>query len=124
MAALGVKIVSTAALHPAGRGSIERFVQTVKVLMNKIVATNPTYDWQLIPFIISKTINNTFSSRTGYKPAEMVFGQSQEPTFLELEHFSPPKFLVKNNAEHIKVISDQIQASTKVATEAILQLKI
>ena len=34
------------------------------------------------------------------------------------------EFLVKNNAEHIKVISDQIQASTKVATEAILQLKI
>ena len=92
MVVLGVKIVSTAALHPAGRGSIERFVQTVKVLMNKIVATNPTYDWQLIPFIISKTINNTFSSRTGYKPAEMVFGQSQEPTFLELEHSSPPNF--------------------------------
>ena len=54
----------------------------------------------------------------------MVFGQSQETTFLELEHFSPPNFLVKNNAEHIKDISDQIQASTKVATEAILQLKI
>ena len=54
----------------------------------------------------------------------MVFGQSQETTFLELEHFSPPNFLVKNNAEHIKDISDQTQASTKVATEAILQLKI
>ena len=32
--------------------------------------------------------------------------------------------MVKNNSERIKDISDQIQASTKVATEAILQLKI
>ena len=92
LSALGIKMVNTSALHPAGRGSIERFVQTVKVLLKKIVATRPTYDWQLIPFIISKTINNTKSTKTGFEPATMVFGKSQESTFLELEKFAPPKF--------------------------------
>ena len=73
LSALGIKMVNTSALHPAGRGSIERFVQTVKILLKKIVATRPTYDWQLIPFIISKTINNTKSTKTGFEGATMVF---------------------------------------------------
>ena len=124
LSALGIKMVNTSALHPAGRGSIERFVQTVKVLLKKIVATRPTFDWQLIPFIISKTINNTKSMKTGFEPATMVFGKSSEATFLELEKFAPPNFLVLNNAEYIKQISEEIQKSTKVATEAILQLKL
>ena len=95
MSALGIQVVSTAALHPAGRGAIERFVGTVKTLMKKLVATNPTYDWQLLPFIISKTINNTISLKTNFTPAEMVYGKSTEPTFLELEKFSPPNYFVK-----------------------------
>ena len=65
--------------------------------MKKLVATRPTYDWQLLPFIISKTINNTTSLKTGFTPAEMVFGKSTEPTFLELEKFSPPNYFVKND---------------------------
>ena len=124
MSALGIQVVSTAALHPAGRGTIERFVGTVKTLMKKLVATNPTYDWQLLPFIISKTINNTISLKTNFTPAEMVYGKSTEPTFLELEKFSPPNYFVKNDTEYIKSISDQITASTQIAKEAILQMKI
>ena len=124
MSALGIQVVSTSALHPAGRGAIERFVQTVKILMKKLVATRPSYDWQLLPFIISKTINNTLSLKTGFKPSEMVFGKSSEPTFLELEKFAPPNYFVKNDAEYIKSISEQIQASTQIAKEAILQMKL
>ena len=124
MSALGIQIVSTAALHPAGRGAIERFVQTVKVLMKKLVVTRPTYDWQLLPFIISKTINNTTSLKTGFTPPEMVFGKSTEPTFLELEKFSPPNYFVKNDTEYIKQISEQIKHSTEIAKETILQMKL
>ena len=122
MSALGIQIVSTAALHPAGRGAIKRFVQTVKVLMKKLVATRPTYDWQLLPFIRSKTINNTTSLKTGFTPAEMVFGKSTEPTFLELEKFSPPNYFVK--IKYIKQISEQIKQSTEIAKETILQMKL
>ena len=102
MSALGIQVVSTAALHPAGRGAIERFVGTVKTLMKKLVATNPTYDWQLLPFIISKTINNTISLKTNFTPDEMLYGKSTEPTFLELEKFSPPNYFVKNDTEYKK----------------------
>ena len=112
------------ALHPAGRGAIERFVQTVKVPTKKLVATRPTYDWQLLPFIISKTINNTTSLRTGFTPTEMVFGKSTEPTFLELEKFSAPNYFVKNDTEYIKQISEQIKQSTEIAKETILQMKL
>ena len=96
----------------------------IKTSMKKLVATNPTYDWQLLPFIISKTINNTVSLKTNFTPAEMLYGKSTEPTFLELEKFSPPNYFVKNDTEYIKGVSEQIAASTQIAKEAILQMKI
>ena len=39
---------------------------------------------------ICKTINNTISLKTNFTPAEMLYGKSTEPTFLELENFLPP----------------------------------
>ena len=54
----------------------------------------------------------------------MVFGKSTEPTFLELEKFSPPNYFVKNDTEYIKQISEQIKQSTEIAKETILQMKL
>ena len=52
----------------------------------------------------------------------MVFGKSTEPTFLELEKFSPPNYFVK--IKYIKQISEQIKQSTEIAKETILQMKL
>ena len=63
MSALGIQVVSTTALHPAGRGAVERFVQTVKILMKKMFFFNcidtfiSTYQLAGDTFIMNKYLN-------------------------------------------------------------------
>jgi hypothetical protein len=74
MQALGITIVNTASLHPMGRGSIERVVQSVKLMMRKMLATKPTFNWKYLPYICAKVFNTTISPKTGFAPSVMVFG--------------------------------------------------
>jgi hypothetical protein len=76
MQALGITIVNTVSLHPMGRGSIERVVQSVKLMMRKMFATKPTSNWKNLPYILCKSFqhnskpqneilsDNTVSSRS------------------------------------------------------------
>jgi hypothetical protein len=74
LSAIGITVISSSALHPAGRGAVEKMVGTVKILLKKLTATKLDYNWDLLPYIVSETLNNTQSNRTQFKPSEMVFG--------------------------------------------------
>ena len=52
MAALGIVIINTSAVHPQGRGQIEREVGTVKLLMK--TSSSQTFDWEFLPYLIAK----------------------------------------------------------------------
>ena len=56
MSALGITVINTSAIHPAGRGQVERQVGTVKLMLKKMLATSSsgTFNWELLPFLISK----------------------------------------------------------------------
>jgi hypothetical protein len=72
LAALHIKVVATASLSPIGRGKIERLVGIVKIMIKRILATKPTYNWAYIPMICAIALNTTISPRTGFKPSVMV----------------------------------------------------
>ena len=80
MSALGIQIVSTAALHPAGRGAIERFVQTVKVLMKKLVATRPTYYYNLLT---AKVIVHTIAYFWHETECAYIYKKRRGPCFIK-----------------------------------------
>jgi hypothetical protein len=85
MQALGITIVNTASLHPMGRGSIERMVQSVKLIMRKMLATKPTFNWKYLPYIFTKVFNTTISPKTGFAPNVMVFSsENARKSFLDL----------------------------------------
>jgi hypothetical protein len=73
--ALKIKVVESSAQNPASRGKIEKSVGIVKDLLKKILATSRDLNWDLLPFIISKVLNQSVVTKTGYKPAELVFGK-------------------------------------------------
>jgi transposase InsO family protein len=75
LAALKIEVLHSSALHPAGRGQIERMVRTVKEMMRKMLATRKDLDWESLPFIISKVLNNSICPKTGFSPSEMVLGK-------------------------------------------------
>jgi hypothetical protein len=78
MSALGVKIIASLSLHPAGRGKVERLVGIIKLLLKKFLATRQNLNWEYLPYLISKIlhVNNTISPKTGYKPAVMLYGST------------------------------------------------
>ena len=91
MAALGIQVVATSALHPEGRGTIEKRVGIIKLLMRKMLAIRQDLNWEYIPYLISAILNNTVSGKTGFKPSTMVFGSNEGgPPFMKLECSTPP----------------------------------
>ena len=124
MAAFGVKIIGSSALHPEGRGQIERLVRTVKTLLQKYLATRPTLNWEYLPYVISKVMNNTISPKTGFKPQEMVFGKDTcGKTFLS-NQIAEPHYTVKNNLVLINQLSKEITEMKEMAIEQIENLRI
>jgi hypothetical protein len=124
MAALKIEIIHSSSLHPAGRGQIERMVRTVKEMMKKLLATRRDLNWEYIPFIVAKILNNSITPKTGFKPSEMLFGKDGSgSSFLELETLCLPHHLVKNNKQLIEQKSEEIANMTKLATEKLQELR-
>jgi hypothetical protein len=122
MAALGIQVVATSALHPEGRGTIEKRVGIIKLLMRKMLAIRQDLNWEYIPYLISAILNNTVSGKTGFKPSNMVFGSNEGgPPFMKLECSTPPHVFVKNHKMHIDALTKEKNAMVQIATENIVQ---
>jgi hypothetical protein len=125
MAALKVEVLHSASLHPAGRGQIERMVRTVKEMMKKLLATRRDLNWEYIPFIVAKILNNSICPKTGFSPSSMVYGKDGAGlSFLELDRLSIPHHLVKNNLQMVESKSQEIAEMTCIATEKLTELRI
>ncbi len=83
MASLNLHVIGSSALHPAGRGMIESSVNVVKLLLRKLLATRKDLNWEFLPFLISKIMNNSVNPNTGFSPFTMVYGADHPiPSFL------------------------------------------
>jgi len=123
MSALNIEIIGSAALHPQGRGQIERAVGTVKLLMRKILLTRPDLDWELIPLIITKCYNNSTSPKTNFKPFEMVFGKDIESDSAFSNITAKPHIFVRNYKTDIEQITTDISNMAQIATENLTLLR-
>ena len=54
-AALNIQIISSSALHPSGRGHIERIVGIVKTMLKKMLAIRTALDWEYLLFLYQKS---------------------------------------------------------------------
>jgi hypothetical protein len=125
MSALGVKIVASSSLHPAGRGKVERLVGIIKLLLKKFLATRQNLNWEYLPYLVSKILNNTISPKTGYKPAVMLYGSTGAGDLhMGLEAMAPPHHFVQSQLSHIQLISKEIETMTEIAKEKMMQLKL
>ena len=124
--ALNIRVAETARFHPAGRGRVERMVGTIKTLLRKMLATNATLSWDLLPFVISKVLNNTVSPKTKVKPVELVLGSDGVGKgFLDLDNFvPPPHFFVRSEAQQIKEKSKEIKELTDFVKNEIAMLNV
>jgi len=124
LAALHIKVVATASLSPIGRGKIERLVGIVKIMIKRILATKPTYNWAYIPMICAIALNTTISPRTGFKPSVMVGGNDQAGlTFMDIEGLAPLHFMVKNDRMHVEHLHKDFQKSLNIARQKLQDIQ-
>ena len=124
LSALHIQVVASASLSPIGRGKIERLVGIVKLMIKRILATKPTYNWSYIPLVCAIALNTTVSPRTGFKPSVMVGGnEGAGLTFMDIEGIAPPHYLVKNNRMQVEMLHKDLQESLKVARERLNEIK-
>jgi transposase InsO family protein len=120
LAIFGVQVINSSSLNPSSNGSIERAVQTVKLMYKRILATRPNYNWEFLNIIVSKIYNTSISPQSGYKPAELVFGKGEASrSYLDLERYVPPHHLVKNKRKHIEELTEELRKISKEAKESI-----
>ena len=125
MAAFNVQVIASASLHPAGRGQIERLVGTIKLMLKKMLAVKTSLNWEFLPFLCAKILNNTISPKTGFTPQQMVFGNIGDgDSFLSAERLVPPHHMVLNDKQMIEQITADIKEMTRVATERLLSLRL
>ena len=120
MAALKITVIGSAVLHPAGRGQIERLVQTVKTMLKRMLAIKKDLNWEYLPYLVSKVINNTVSPKTGFTPQTMVFGElNSKSDLIDMENMLPIHPYVKNNTAHIEQLSKEISSMVTSATDKL-----
>lgn len=125
LSALGIQVIGSAALHPAGRGKIERSVGCVKIMLKKLLATQPTLNWDVYPLLIAKILNSQPSPKTGFRPIDMVFGpENARDGFFELEKISPPHYSVKSHLTHIETLQKDLKTISETAKEKLTQLRM
>lgn len=121
---LRIKVLNTSALHPAAKGRAEVCVKTVKTVFKKILNTakHDTYDWTLLPYIATKILNTTKSTKSKYTPFEQVFGTNYPGAWILGNPLNKGHTLLLNKAERVKLLSDkteQIIQSTKKLVQNI-----
>ena len=124
-AALNIQVIASAALHPQGRGAIERQIGLIKTILKKMLATRPTLDWEYLPYLVAKILNNSVSSKTGFTPYAMVFGnEGASGSFLNLEPLQHPHYLVRNNKQRIEDLTNEIKSMIAIATDKYTEHKL
>src|SRR5450830_76466 len=124
MAYLGIKVIGSAALHPAGRGKIEVLVGTVKVLLRKMLSTQKDLNWEFLPFLISKMLNNSISTATGFSPMTMVYGSDVAPLSFLNDETVAPHYLVRPNQARITALTAEVKKMTTEAQEKITAIRV
>jgi dUTPase len=124
--ALGIEVINSSAQNPAARGKAEKAVHTVKLLMKKFLTTSSSesLNWETLPYLVSKIVNNTVCVKTGQKPAHMLFGTGQiSKTFLDRPEIYPHHSL-RNNKQIIEKLNKEIILQSKEAQKEITESKM
>jgi hypothetical protein len=127
MSAIHIKVIDNSSNNPQARGKAERAVGMVKTMMKKMIAAvdKDTYNWEGIPFLVSKIMNNTVCPRTGFTPNQMVFGfnKAAKPRFLTMDLPCQTHHLVKNDKVQIEQMTKEIELMTKIAQQHLDETK-
>ena len=90
-----------------------------------MLAIKSDLNWEYLPYLCAKILNNTISPKTNFRPQDMVFGtqsNGSSPFDIEpLKHIHP---LVRTNRQHIESLNNEIRELTKSASQRLTGLRL
>jgi hypothetical protein len=95
--------------------------------MKKTLATasSGSLNWEYIPIIVSKVVNQSITPRTGFRPVEMIFGRGPlSDSFLDLPPLYPTHHLVKDSKEEIEKLTNDLFHMAEIARKTLEESKI
>ena len=75
---MNITKLTLSALNPQGKGLIESKVKIVKQILKKMLVSQNDYNWECIPYLISRIINTSKSNKTSIAPYEFIYGPDSE----------------------------------------------
>ncbi len=76
MSVRGITVINSSAQNPQAKGFIESTVKMVKLLLKRMLATLPNYDWEGLVTHVAFVLNTSVSPRTNHRPIEMILGKT------------------------------------------------
>jgi hypothetical protein len=107
---LRTRLIYSSAFASYSHGAIERTIKHVKLIFKKILTAEPSYNWTMMPAIASQIHNTTKIPKSGYSPAEILYGTDNHMSqnFLHKDFPKIHPFL-KNKKEGLLQSHNQIQ---------------
>ena len=107
---MGTCIIYSSAFSGASHGGIESYVKLFKRIFKKILTSEKTFNWTLLPSMISHIHNNSKHSITGFSPYEMVFGTNNHLSSSFLDNQLPKLHpSIKNEKEGLLKLHKNLQ---------------
>ena len=108
---LKIQGVRTSPYHPQSDGLVERFNQTLKMMLRKVV-TKEGKDWdKLLPYVLF-TYREVPQASTGFSPFELIYGRIRGPMAVLKEAWESGKSQDASVVAHVMQIREQLQQMT------------
>jgi hypothetical protein len=110
------------AFSGSSHGGIERLVGLIKISFKKVLTICPTFNWSFLCAIISHLYNTTKLKKSGFSPAELLFGPNVHMSRNSICSQSMPK-LHPNAFIYKDQIQDRFDKLQKIWTIALDNIK-
>jgi hypothetical protein len=123
LAAMGTKTIYSTAYTGFSHGAAEQFVGWFKKTMRKVLSAQPNLNWTAIPAMISHIHNVSKTNKTGYSPAEIIFGPNNHlsKSYLDTKELPAIHPLVKNATNEIEKKHGKMQSIMSEVQEKNVQ---
>lgn len=111
---LRIKPIRTSVYHPQTDGLVERFNQTLKAMLRKVISQDGK-EWDLLLPYLMFAVREVPQSSTGFSPFELLYGR-QPRGILDIakESWEEQKVPGKNIVEHVLQMKDRIEKVTPI----------
>ncbi len=122
LAFLKCRMFYSSAFSGFSHGGIERYVGLFKTYFKKVLAISPSFNWSFLTCSVSLLHNTTKLHKTGFSPAELIFGPGVHLSKNTLLSDDLPK-IHPNAFIHIDQIKERHDLLQNIWKEALLKIE-